>query len=1103
MNLQRITFGALAALLAASTGCDDSSNLVAVQLNLDRPVDVAFTCYGGLRLSGGDVGLIDDNIVSATAQPLVSCDTRSAARKTDEPVKLPLGQEDLTANGGGPVNNAFYLGLILQSGPGTVALAQFPADRAASYDGNEVTILDTDPLTPTKNSISVGSRPIAIGTDPSGCHAVTANAGSCDLSSLDINSALEFNGAAQVSRFDVAGIKARPAAMVLQPNAGTGAVVVGQVCSAKPAGLAYIAYPACNAVAVVDLADGTIKSGIQFALDGTATIVPTVSCAVDECGLNQAVPPGPHPSTLDLVRDDRVGTERLVIGGRDSNQITVVDLDFTSHLPVSISQVELQEPPMNPLGVLNVALSPQIGMGGSSGFVDDNGDGMDDLRVPPPANDVGPLPQFQFVYAVATDGTLRVASVLPGNLNECDTQVDPRFLYDVTDMNVLACLPVTQNRPRRAGAQGPGLLMPRDSISDGIPSAVTIIRTDRAPDLAADVAFSASRLIGYFGIVTSTTGATYVVDIDDDVKPDAEIAATPMAPTNPLLVDISTVLPHRLRDQVFDRGARPESTPEEGGNPVPVCNSSGPGGDGTGAARGGTRMIGGFSRLNLPEVLAANKLSMLPNMQHYLCTATDATLVTSELSFTAPPAAREDRFPDNQALRSIEDWRLLWEGPLSLDSINQDNNGPSVRLGGVRYEGLDFKVFDRSKPYCALGVEPYDQVQLLGCNPLATFNDCPTGSRCVLHPESTTGVGACLPDKTADSLVNVCRDFLVSVRRYTIGENPKSGELTLKPRPRVLRSTPLSGCNPADVDQCGRLATYEARQATDLHPFEDTTAAVGTYECRAEPDLGDDIPRCVRTCVRDLDCGRGLACDEEKRTCMEGPLPPKECVAGIQRYDLRASNAFTLVGTQSGYVHSIVSDNDGFCVKNPAASILQVGRIPLKAPPCAPAPPGRTDLTGPNPCSTTVTEHYEVVANHAAEPPCALGSEETRNQKYDNVPAIFVRLPGMNFHIVNPTYPGDAQCRGDRRGSSLLAGAPDIPTTFVGLVMQFRIIGGALPLPVLTSAVVPVRVLRGPQQSFWIVDEGDFIPETSGTASTRGKVFRVEGSAISIVNTMQ
>jgi hypothetical protein len=51
--------------------------------------------------------------------------------------------------------------------------------------------------------------------------------------------------------------------------------------------------------------------------------------------------------------------------------------------------------------------------------------------------------------------------------------------------------------------------------------------------------------------------------------------------------------------------------------------------------------------------------------------------------------------------------------------------------------------------------------------------------------------------------------------------------------------------------------------------------------------------------------------------------------------------------------------------------------------------------------------------------------------------------------------------------------------------------------------VVPVRVLRGPQQSVWIVDEGDYLTENSGVPSTRGKVFRVETSALSVVNVLQ
>jgi len=47
---------------------------------------------------------------------------------------------------------------------------------------------DADPLTPAVNAISVGEEPIAIAPDNSGCFEVTANAGSCDVSVIDVKS---------------------------------------------------------------------------------------------------------------------------------------------------------------------------------------------------------------------------------------------------------------------------------------------------------------------------------------------------------------------------------------------------------------------------------------------------------------------------------------------------------------------------------------------------------------------------------------------------------------------------------------------------------------------------------------------------------------------------------------------------------------------------------------------------------------------------------------------------------------------------------------------------------------------------------------------------
>ena len=49
-----------------------------------------------------------------------------------------------------------------------------------------------------------------------------------------------------------------------------------------------------------------------------------------------------------------------------------------------------------------------------------------------------------------------------------------------------------------------------------------------------------------------------------------------------------------------------------------------------------------------------------------------------------------------------------------------------------------------------------------------------------------------------------------------------------------------------------------------------------------------------------------------------------------QRYELRAGEAFTVIGTRSGYIHPIIADAGGNCVEEPNANPFQVGRIPLE-----------------------------------------------------------------------------------------------------------------------------------------------------------------------------
>jgi hypothetical protein len=53
------------------------------------------------------------------------------------------------------------------------------------------------------------------------------------------------------------------------------------------------------------------------------------------------------------------------------------------------------------------------------------------------------------------------------------------------------------------------------------------------------------------------------------------------------------------------------------------------------------------------------------------------------------------------------------------------------------------------------------------------------------------------------------------------------------------------------------------------------------------------------------------------------------------------------------------------------------------------------------------------------------------------------------------------------------------------------------------SAALPVKLVRGPSESVWILDDGDFLSTTLGVASTSGQVFRIESTNINIVNLLQ
>ena len=172
--------------------------------------------------------------------------------------------------------------------------------------------------------------------------------------------------------------------------------------------------------------------------------------------------------------------------------------------------------------------------------------------------------------------------------------------------------------------------------------------------------------------------------------------------------------------------------------------------------------------------------------------------------------------------------------------------------------------------------------------------------------------------------------------------------------------------------------------------------------------------------------------------------------------------------------------------------------MPLKAPPCAAVDPATgLLLDGPNPCSTTVQETYRK-PNYIDPQLCTLPSDKTMLTVVSEraAPAITLRTPGVTMTMVDPVYPGDSTCIGDRGGP--LTGGPltNVPLVFPNFRMTFNQIGGYQPLALAIAPSYPVKVVRGPGDSIWVIDDGDFLSTTVGLPSTRGAVYRVDPWAL-------
>src|SRR5262249_46412418 len=151
----RLLFGLALAIAGAAAvlSCDTNPAITPAILAFDRPTDLAFTCYGKLRILGDNKTAEASDEVKDSAQPLESCRIRTGPPKTsdpnDDPDNAPLGQENMDpmAPPLGPGHR--WLGFALQPVAGTVTLVSAPVH--GNHDPNsvdEITTQDSDKLAP-------------------------------------------------------------------------------------------------------------------------------------------------------------------------------------------------------------------------------------------------------------------------------------------------------------------------------------------------------------------------------------------------------------------------------------------------------------------------------------------------------------------------------------------------------------------------------------------------------------------------------------------------------------------------------------------------------------------------------------------------------------------------------------------------------------------------------------------------------------------------------------------------------------------------------------------------------------------------------------------
>lgn len=908
-------------------GCRQQQTILVPNRVLDRPLDVVLAC---VQRNGDEVTQLSLNACTSVDD----CDQDGANQ---------------------------LIGFVANSDTNEVGMF-----RRCDVNG----MVDLDPEAPGYNLVPVGSLPSKI-VDTFDCRVVTANAGSCDLTAIELLGLSSYavglvpDGAPSSLVSTIVPLRgngeplgARPGDMIALPprlslvggvSEDPDGVSAAGVCDPDAFASVLVTFPSCHLVAEINLATHRILQSRQFVTDadGVTQVIdpgPDPVCPVECPGQFDGDPPEPvdvvdgvFPVALALVdagrSDESSGQEAsgpyssVYVGGTGSDEI--FEIEFVT--PNGTAGTTGFAPPgdtrrltlEDPQGVSAIRVTPELAFTSEPGNV------------------------HQFLYVIAGDGSTHVVDRAYDRASlgvECDTQVDP------SEASTQVCHPIDSGSAaqasRRPFAVGPGIRANDAVITDWAFERQSKAGTSNTAPFQSD---------GVVGIGTTSGGRIVLALFDQYQQAGRQPTTAGDAGTHDPLGLMNVALgPHMLW---------PVSDPH-GGDPLvlPLVADEEPDRLLPGEDQATQVLAPTVRRIDLGYAAADNDATYSDEQVQVWHSLGNPDNVDGLGDFDGNslyerPVARV-AVRDYRQWRSSQTWNLIWEMEVPgtrSQTGRLDCETPSEFGEGSCAEGA--RIIDEGATFCDEGVLPGDKLLIGGCG---VDDDCGLGQRCLRDPSSGGGTtGICVSsqayEEDLEALREYCKPFISDpcgsvTREYLVTDVAQTG-VTLAPLDLPAVTFLRDRCpEPAGAGNLRDPLGGKPVPPPEPPPPEDGEAPPLT-ECEAR--LTCAVPEGVTPrlggCTDDADC-EGLGgntgaeyicfdgqcrtpCEGGSLNCRQRVLPGPGCFGEFITYTIALRDTFAVAidPSPSFITDRVRTEPDGTCSEDTTQSNLLTSRLWLGA----------------------------------------------------------------------------------------------------------------------------------------------------------------------------